>query len=119
MRDGGELLVVGGVAYDRAGVPADKAGKPWPPLPASDKERAAVVAQAGKLPRSSAVVQLSGSQADVSHVLADLPSARWAYLATHGFFAAKGSQERKHLFRPDDFMYGVGMERRAQRRVIR
>ena len=76
VHDGGELLVVGGVAYDRAGVPTDKAGKPWPPLPATDKERGAVVAQAGKLPRS-AVVQWSGSQADVSRVLTELPKVRW------------------------------------------
>ena len=61
----------------------------------------------------AAVVQWSGSQADVSRVLTELPKVRWAHLATHGFFAAKGSQERKHLFRPDDFMYGVGMERRG------
>jgi len=45
--------------------------------------------------------------------LADLPRARWAHLATHGFFAAPDSKEREHLFRPDDFLLGVGAERRG------
>ena len=48
-RGKGALLAVGGVSYDRDGAPADKAGKPWPVLPASDKERSAVVALARKL----------------------------------------------------------------------
>ena len=43
------LLVVGGVRYDRD----DKIGKPWPNLPATDKERISVVALAGKLAQSS------------------------------------------------------------------
>ena len=30
-----------------------------------------------------------------------------AHLATHGFFAAPDSKEREHLFRPDDFAFGV------------
>jgi CHAT domain-containing protein len=49
----------------------------------------------------------------VPRLLADLPKARWAHLATHGFFAAPDSKEREHLFRPDDFLMGVGSERRG------
>ena len=105
----GTLLAVGGVRYDRA----DKVGKPWPNLPATDKERAGVGGLARKLAKPPVIVERSGADATVARLTVDLPKARWAHLATHGFFAAKGSQERKHLFRPDDFLYGVGMERRG------
>jgi len=108
-RGPGVLLAVGGVRYDRD----DKVGKPWPSLPATDKERAAVVAEAGKLPHPPEIVERSGAGADVPRLLADLPKARWAHLATHGFFAAPDSKEREHLFRPDDFLMGVGSERRG------
>jgi CHAT domain-containing protein len=108
-REAGALLAVGGVAYDRG----DKVGKPWPPLPATDKERKAVVREAKGRPHISEVVERSGADADVPRLLADLPKARWAHLATHGFFAAPDSKEREHLFRPDDFLRGVGMERRG------
>ena len=109
----GVLLAVGGVRYDRDGAPADKAGKPWPNLPATDKERAGVVAEARKLPKPPDVVERTGADANVAQLVKDLPTARWAHLATHGFFAAPESQEREHLFRPDDFLMGVGGERRG------
>ena len=112
-RDAGVLLAVGGVRYDRDGAPADKAGRPWPNLPATDKERAGVVAEAGKMPKPPAVVKLSGADADVAQLVKDLPAARWAHLATHGFFAAPKSEEREHLFRPDDFLMGAKGERRG------
>ena len=112
-RGAGVLLAVGGVRYDRDGVPADKAGRPWPNLPATDKERAGVVAEAGKLSKPPAVVERTGADANVARLVKDLPAARWAHLATHGFFAAPKSQEREHLFRPGDFMMGVGGERRG------
>jgi len=107
----GVLLAVGGVRYDRDGAPADKTGRPWPALPATDRERAGVVAAAGKLPKPPAVVELSGADADVAQLVKDLPAARWAHLATHGFFAAPKSEEREHLFRPDDFLMGAKGER--------
>ena len=106
-RDPGVLLAVGGVHYDRDGTPADKAGKPWPFLTATDKERAAVAAQAGKLFHASEIIDRTGTDADVAHLLKDMPKARSAHLATHGFFAAKDTQEREHLFRPDDFAFGI------------
>ncbi len=106
-RDAGMLLVVGGVRYDRAGTAADKAGKPWPALPATEKERAAVAAQARKMVKAPEMIDRAGADADVADLLKDLPKARWAHLATHGFFAAKDTQEREHLFRPDDFAFGI------------
>ena len=108
-RGPGVLVAVGGVSYDRDG----KIIKPWKPLPATEKERIAVVAEAGKLSHPPEIVERSGAEADVPRLLADLPKAQWAHLATHGFFAALDSGERKHLFRPDDFLMGVGSERRG------
>ncbi len=66
-----------------------------------------------KLSHPPEIVERSGAGADVPRLLADLPKARWAHLATHGFFAAPDSKEREHLFRPDDFLMGVGSERRG------
>jgi CHAT domain-containing protein/Tfp pilus assembly protein PilF len=109
-RGPGVLLAVGGVRYDRDD---NKTGKPWPALPATVKERAGIVAEARKLPHAPEIVERSGAGADVPRLLADLPKARWAHLATHGFFAAPDTAERKHLFRPDDFLLGVGRERRG------
>ncbi len=108
-RDAGVLLAVGGVRYDRD----DKVGKPWVERPAMNTERAAVVAQSRLLPRPPEVIDRTGPDANVAHLLEDLPKVRWAHLATHGFFAAPESQEREHLFRPDDFLLGVGRERRG------
>ena len=108
-RDAGVLLAVGGVRYDRE----DKVGKPWEERPGMNAERAAVVAQSRLLARPPEVIDRTGSDADVAHLLADLPMARWAHLATHGFFAAPESQEREHLFRRDDFRLGVGGDRRG------
>jgi CHAT domain-containing protein len=98
--EGGTLLAVGGVAYDRrpadpAGArdaggggrpapPAD-AGKVWAYLPGTAAELDRVLALAGTRPRRA----LRGAEAGVAAVLAELPKARWAHLATHGFFADK------------------------------
>jgi len=112
-RGPGVLLAVGGVRYDRAGAPTDKAGKPWKGLPATDKEREAVISQARKLPKPPEVVERSGADANTAQLVKDLPDARWAHLATHGFFAAPESTEREHLVRPDDFLIGVRGERRG------
>jgi CHAT domain-containing protein len=72
------VLVVGGVNYDAPGVPA---GKPFAPLPGAAREARQIQALAGDRP----VVLLSGAQATVERVQAELPRARVAHLATHGF----------------------------------
>jgi CHAT domain-containing protein len=44
-------------------------------------------------------------------LLLDLERARWAHLATHGFFAAPSSETRKYLYDEKDFLRGVEGER--------
>jgi CHAT domain-containing protein/Tfp pilus assembly protein PilF len=92
----GTLLAVGQVAYDRrpsatglgravvqrSAPPADKQ-QLWPPLPKTEVELEQVLALAGARTRRS----LRGTEASVGRVLEELPQARWAHLATHGFFA--------------------------------
>jgi CHAT domain-containing protein/tetratricopeptide (TPR) repeat protein len=93
-----EALVVGNVAYD-AEVPAagqvvasrgDLLLKPdqkvaWPALDWTAAEVKGVSGAAGK--RRFAVRTLTDKEAAPSAVLAALPRARYAHLATHGFFA--------------------------------
>jgi len=90
------FLAVGGVSYDdkptatsesgmlvtRAAATGDKTLR-WPPLPATKEElnEMATVAKGRQL------TKLTGSEASTSRVLAELPKARWAHFATHGFFA--------------------------------
>jgi CHAT domain-containing protein len=66
----------------RSAVTGDRQRR-WPPLPATAQELAAV-ADAGE---GRNVVRLSGSDAATDRVMAELPHARWAHFATHGFFA--------------------------------
>jgi CHAT domain-containing protein len=91
------LLAVGGVRYDAQPEAADSApslaharsavrgeGKlVWDNLPGTLAELKQIVAPAGK----RSVRQWSGAKATTARLLADLPEARWAHLATHGFFA--------------------------------
>src|SRR5262249_6899238 len=92
------VLAVGGVAYGtpslkpgplvvNRGDPLLKSGqKPrWPALPGAGAEAKGVAsAAAGKRLTTHT---LEGHKATVSAVLAALPKARYAHLATHGFFA--------------------------------
>jgi tetratricopeptide (TPR) repeat protein len=95
---GGEglLLAVGGVDYDcrppaggRAAAEAPRAAARspgrlhWPALPGTAREVRRVLGLAGKRP---ALVR-RGAEASAARLLEDLPKARWAHLATHGFFA--------------------------------
>jgi CHAT domain-containing protein/tetratricopeptide (TPR) repeat protein len=88
------MLAVGGVAFDAAGAapagtrpppaPLDKAAL-WPALPATEAEARGVqsLAAAAKVPGRA----LTREAATADAVLAELPKARYAHLATHGFFA--------------------------------
>jgi CHAT domain-containing protein/tetratricopeptide (TPR) repeat protein len=121
----GLLLALGGVAYDRdpdglrpqkdeprAQSPArGRKSGPWPELPGSARELDQMVALAKGLDRPPRVLPLRGTAAGTAQVLAGLPKARWAHLATHGFFAASDSAVRTHLLREADFLRGVGAER--------
>jgi CHAT domain-containing protein/tetratricopeptide (TPR) repeat protein len=92
----GSILAVGGVAYaeaPRQGPAADarapavlRQGVHWPALPATAAERARVLTLA-RAAGIKEVAELAGPDAGTQRVLAELPRARWAHLATHGFFA--------------------------------
>ena len=100
--DRGILLAVGGVAYDQAPEPAEDEttrsscwpraqpetargrGDGWKEPPGTLAELDAVTMLAGPRP----VIRLEGSRAPApARLLRDLPRARWAHIATHGFFA--------------------------------
>jgi CHAT domain-containing protein len=122
----GLLVALGGVRYDQppatvrapANPPAsvrpaersDRAGV-WPALPGSAREAAHVAALAKALPQPPQVLARAGTQAGAGQLLVDLPQARWAHLATHGFFAAAQSGARQYLYGEKDFVRGLKGER--------
>jgi CHAT domain-containing protein/Tfp pilus assembly protein PilF len=92
------LLAAAGIDYDQpaaAVAPAPVAkglarapqpGKErhlWSALPATAQELAQLERLAGK----RTIVRRQGTAASTGQLLTDLPRARWAHLATHGFFA--------------------------------
>jgi tetratricopeptide (TPR) repeat protein len=117
------LLAVGGVAYDleaalqpdtRRSAERGKDRGQWPALPGTAKELEQVLSLARGAPGTRAVVERRGREAGTQRVWLDLPQARWAHLATHGFFAAPRTRERQALLREADFLWGVrGLERRG------
>jgi tetratricopeptide (TPR) repeat protein/CHAT domain-containing protein len=96
------LLAVGGVAYGHEPKPVDDertrrqllAARPaeikrddasgWTDLPGTLQEIDAVSRLAG----SRETVRLKGEEAGTVRLLQELPRARWAHIATHGFFAS-------------------------------
>jgi len=76
------ILALAGVAYDPPGVPPKPNGYSF--LRGTLVELESLKARAG----SRRIVALSGSEPTVTRLLAELPKARYAHLATHGFFAA-------------------------------
>jgi CHAT domain-containing protein/tetratricopeptide (TPR) repeat protein len=80
--DGPEpVLAIGGVGYDPPG--SVTSGRGYQPLPGTAAELRQLQAVAGGRP----VRPLSGADASAARLLAELPQARYAHLATHGFFA--------------------------------
>ena len=96
MYQDGAFLAVGDATYDekptaapqptelvtRAAVTGDQRLH-WPPLAATETELEELEKAAGQ----RKLVKLTGEQASTLRVLAELPKARWAHFATHGFFA--------------------------------
>jgi tetratricopeptide (TPR) repeat protein/CHAT domain-containing protein len=119
----GTLLAVGGVAYDqgptlqpaiRRAAERGKGQGEWPALPGTAKELEQVLLLPRSIKGGPAVVERRDREASTQQVWLDLPKARWAHLATHGFFAAPRTQERQALLRESDFLRGVrGLERRG------
>jgi CHAT domain-containing protein/tetratricopeptide (TPR) repeat protein len=103
----GVFLAVGGIQYDArpafgtktsvtglaAGLPPDRDGAPnrWSYLKATEREVEEVAYLAGVNAQS-----LSGAEASTSRLMQELPKARVAHLATHGFFSQNAFQEEKH-----------------------
>jgi CHAT domain-containing protein len=98
-RTGSTLVAYGGVDYDRDPVavpkPRDDVRGPllsekrrikWSDLPGTAKEQAVVVALAKKVLKEKPVAR-SGRDANTKQLEQDLPKARYAHIATHGFFA--------------------------------
>lgn len=82
-----QMLLVGDVDY-RAAMPAGATEQPkqlWPQLSGTRQEIEAISGLAGS--RQFAVTTLSQTNATPDSVLQQLPGARWAHFATHGFFA--------------------------------
>jgi CHAT domain-containing protein len=125
-RPAGNALVLGGVQYEQGPEPLpgakleyrrsgdlSRGSITWPALPGTAAEADQVAALARRL-AAAEVVELRGREAGTERLLRELPKARWAHLATHGFFAApQNEEERQRLLREADFGLGVGMERRG------
>jgi CHAT domain-containing protein/Tfp pilus assembly protein PilF len=94
----GALLAVGGVQYGVA--PIEHTASPqlvglrapsmnekqtlhWPELPGTADE----VIGLEKFTNERPLIKLTGNEAGTARVVAELPKARWAVFATHGFFA--------------------------------
>jgi tetratricopeptide (TPR) repeat protein len=97
----GTLLALGGVRYDQeprliargqeagATLRSPERGEQklvWKDLPGTLQELEQVLELAGPKPQRSRLIR-RGAQAGTRQLLLDLPQARWAHLATHGFFA--------------------------------
>jgi CHAT domain-containing protein/Flp pilus assembly protein TadD len=82
---GSALLVVGDVDYHQPAKTTDRRGA-WARLPATRAEMERVADLAEKHARLKAR-RLTGAGATTAAVLDELPQARYAHLATHGFFA--------------------------------
>jgi CHAT domain-containing protein/tetratricopeptide (TPR) repeat protein len=102
----GTLLAVGGVRYGTP--PAGGGGRAgvWDDLPATAGEARRVADLAA--PRKAVV--LTGPDAGTDRLLAELPRARWAHLATHGFFADK---EVRSAFQLDERQFRLDATERV------
>jgi len=116
----GSLLIVGDVSYDSfpsapesestwRGLHDAARGDQrilWMPLPSTERE----VAGISQLAQPREIRSLTGRQASTSRLLEELPNARWAHIATHGFFAdskfRSALQLNETLFEQQQSMFG-------------
>jgi CHAT domain-containing protein/tetratricopeptide (TPR) repeat protein len=114
----GRILAVGAVSYDgkpraaqrtedlafaRAAEWGDRS-LTWPKLTGTAAELGKVLGSAG----TRQVCRLSGVEATTTRLLAELPQARWAHIATHGFFADGRVRSALHL--DEDLFKSHGFE---------
>jgi CHAT domain-containing protein len=121
------LVALGSAAYDQAPAAVKRSGAParlrapdtegrklrWEPLPGTAAELDAVLTLAGKVSPRPRLLALRGREAGTSQLLAALPEARWAHLATHGFLAVPRGEVRKELLDDRLFEFGFQRERRG------
>jgi CHAT domain-containing protein len=97
----GMLLAVGDVNFGSSFSDSDgRAGLRevhWPPLNSSAAEVRAV----SSLAPSEKIRALTGNEATPENVLMNLPDARWAHFATHGFFVDRRLQHELQLASSD------------------
>ena len=122
--DAGVVLALGGVAYGQAPKPVDDEktklellavrqaetqrgrGDGWTELPGTREELETVMHLAG----ARGVVRLEGTAASTAGLLRALPEARWAHIATHGFFADPAVPS---VLRPDPQLFARSGRDRA------
>jgi CHAT domain-containing protein len=124
-RKGDLLLAVGAVAYGAAAgrgrqpqesdappgadAPGSPGGAPppkqlnWPALAGTARELDQVTVLAKPRP----VLARRGTEAGTDQVLTDLPRARWAHLATHGFFA---DARFRSFLQTDEYAFARGWQ---------
>jgi CHAT domain-containing protein/tetratricopeptide (TPR) repeat protein len=126
-RRGDLVLAVGGVDYDGIpeplGDPAARTdllalrraetergrgpgGDGWRDLPGTAREVEAVAKQAGR----RSLLRLHGTEASTARLLTELPRARWAHIATHGFFA---DPDVRSILQPDPRLFAFEGRQRA------
>jgi CHAT domain-containing protein/Tfp pilus assembly protein PilF len=121
-RSGGTLVAYGGVDYAQTPEAAAKGddrraplagGKRvvWKALPGTAHEQEQVTALARAALKDRPIAR-SGRSASTAQLLEDLPKARYAHLATHGFFADAAFRSALQVD-PALFVAAVGGERRG------
>jgi CHAT domain-containing protein/tetratricopeptide (TPR) repeat protein len=128
--EGDLVLALGGVDYDRAPTPlndravrtevvalrraetergrgpGDGDSTGWKTLPGTAREVEAVAKRAGSRP----LLTLRGTEASTVRLLRELPKARWAHIATHGFFA---DPNVRSILQPDPKLFAFEGRQRA------
>src|SRR5262249_989170 len=76
-----ELLALRRAETERGRGPGDGDSGGWKALPGTAREVEAVAKPAGSRP----LIKLRGTEASTARLIRELPRARWAHIATHGF----------------------------------
>jgi CHAT domain-containing protein len=102
------VLALGSVDYG----PAKKGG--YDPLPGTRVELKQILALAGK----RKAISLQGDQVTWQRLKAELPKARYAHLATHGFFDEKALRDEQKRIKQQRHDWQFQMSRPTERRGL-